>query len=100
MGEGKSFPKPSEAGPEWVAVPLEWMDLKALTCYACVSERTLREWIHRPINPLPAVRVGTKILVRRSAFDTWLESHPLMPADSVDVEATVREILVDIGAAN
>jgi len=36
----------------------EWMDLKALTQYACVSERTLREWLHRPIDPLPASRVG------------------------------------------
>jgi hypothetical protein len=35
----------------------EWLDLKALTGYACVSERTLREWIHRDSNPLPASRV-------------------------------------------
>jgi hypothetical protein len=41
----------------------EWLDLKALTGYACVSERTLRKWIHRPENPLPAVRAGTKLLV-------------------------------------
>ena len=26
----------------------EWLDLKALQRHACVSERTLREWIHRP----------------------------------------------------
>lgn len=44
----------------------EWLDLKALQQYACVSERTLREWIHRPLNPLPATRVGTKLLVRRA----------------------------------
>jgi hypothetical protein len=43
----------------------EWMDLKSLQRYACVSERTLREWIHRPTDPLPAARVGAKILVRR-----------------------------------
>lgn len=42
----------------------EWLDLKSLQKYACVSERTLREWIHRPVDPLPAVRVGTKILIR------------------------------------
>jgi excisionase family DNA binding protein len=71
----------------------EWMDLKGLTRYAAVSERTLREWIHRGNNPLPAVRVGTKILVRRSAFDVWLESHRLTPADSIDVMAAVNEIM-------
>ena len=32
----------------------EWMDLKALTQYACVSERTLRDWLHRPIDPTGA----------------------------------------------
>lgn len=34
---------------------LEWLDLKALQQYACVSERTLREWIHRPVNPVASI---------------------------------------------
>ena len=51
----------------------KWMDLKAVQRYACVSERTLREWLHRAsVEPLPAVPVGTKILIRRSVFDGWL----------------------------
>jgi hypothetical protein len=41
----------------------EWLDLKALTRYAYVCERTLRDWMHRPVDPLPAVQVGSKILV-------------------------------------
>ena len=68
----------------------EWLDLKALQEYACVSERTLRSWIHRPIDPLPAVRVGTKILVRRSTFDVWLEAHRLEP---IDVGCIVEELV-------
>jgi excisionase family DNA binding protein len=75
----------------------EWMDLKALTQYACVSERTLREWIHRPDNPLPAVRVGSKLLVRRSTFDLWLENHRLK---SVDVGCIVDEILAGVAGPN
>lgn len=71
----------------------EWMDLKAVRVYACVSERTIREWLHRGPKPLPAVRVGTKILIRRSVFDAWLESHPLKPADSLDLDSTVNEII-------
>lgn len=74
----------------------EWLDLKALQKYACVSERTLREWIHRTSNPLPAVRVGSKILVRRSAFDRWLESHHVK---SVDVSGIVKEILAGVTAS-
>jgi len=68
----------------------EWLDLKALRQYACVSERTLREWIHRATNPLPAARVGTKILIKRSVFDCWLERHQLRP---IDVGCIVDEMV-------
>lgn len=71
---------------------LEWMDLRSLTEYASVSERTLREWIRRPQDPLPAVQVDRKIFVRRSQFDRWLESHPLQ-TDSVDIDRIVDEVV-------
>jgi excisionase family DNA binding protein len=67
--------------------------MKALRAYACVSERTLREWIHRPINPLPAMQVGKKILVRRGTFDRWLEAHGLKP---VDVARIVEEVVAGV----
>ena len=68
----------------------EWLDLRELTLYAAVSERTLRSWIHAPGNPLPSVQVGRKILVRRAEFDSWLERHRVK---QVDVDATVDGIL-------
>ena len=67
----------------------EWFDLKALQEYAAVSERTLRQWVHRPLNPLPAVRVGTKILIRRSSFDRWLEAHPI---NQIDADSILNEL--------
>jgi hypothetical protein len=79
---------------------MEWLDLATLTRHVAVSERTLRGWIHRSINPLPAVRVQGKILVRRSVFNRWLESHPLVPADSLDVEATANEIIAGLRGKN
>jgi excisionase family DNA binding protein len=78
----------------------EWLDLKGLTRYAAVSERTLREWIHRSSNPLPASQVGTKLLVKRSTFDRWVEAHAVTPADSVDVNAMAGEILADLAVAH
>lgn len=68
----------------------EWLDLKNLSRYACVSERTLRTWIHRPIDPLPATQVGNKILIRRSAFDGWLETHKVRV---VDIEGIVEDLI-------
>ena len=75
----------------------EWLDLKALQRYACVSERTLREWVHRPIDPLPAARVGAKILVRRGTFDRWLENHRLK---TIDVGCIVDELVAGVTGAN
>lgn len=75
----------------------EWLDLKALQRYACISERTIREWIHRSSNPLPASRVGTKILVRRSNFDRWLENHKVR---TVDVRSMVDDILAGVAGPN
>ena len=63
----------------------EWLDLRALTEYACVSERTLREWIHRAENPLPAVQVGNKLLIKKSVFDEWLAAYTIRPAENANV---------------
>lgn len=76
------------------AVEMEWLDLRQLTRYAAVSERTLREWIHSETNPLPASRVHAKLLVRRRDFDRWLESHRLKPSSSVD--GIVDELLAAV----
>jgi excisionase family DNA binding protein len=75
----------------------QWLDLKALTQYASVSDRTMRQWIHRAADPLPAVRVGTKILVRRSAFDRWLETHKL---ETADVSGIVDKLVSDLVSAD
>ena len=74
-------------------VQMEWLDLRALTQYAAVSERTVREWIHRAQDPLPAVQVEKKILVRRTQFDRWLEVHPLRPAESANIDGIVNDLI-------
>ncbi len=70
-----------------------WFGLRELTQYAAVSERTLRAWLHRQVDPLPAVRIGTKILVSRSHFDAWLERHRLDLVSAIDVDAIVNELI-------
>lgn len=61
----------------------EWLDVRDLTQYASVSVRTVREWVHRPTNPLPASQVGNKLLISRTAFDTWLAAHRVQPPQGV-----------------
>jgi excisionase family DNA binding protein len=78
---------------------LEWMDLKAVQRYASVSERTVREWIHQPINPLPAAQVEKKILIKRSTFDRWLESHPVR-SNEIDIDGLVAEVVNEVRRPN
>ena len=77
----------------------EWLDLRALTEYASVSERTLREWIARRKDALPAYRVGKKILVKRSEFDAWVSKHVLNSLDAIDVDQLVGDLLNNVREA-
>lgn len=75
------------------AIVPEWLSLKQLTRYANVSERTLRTWIHSPVDPLPAVRLAGKILVKRPELDSWLERRRISKSAAVDLNGIVKEIL-------
>lgn len=71
----------------------EWLGLRQVTQYAAVSERTVRAWIHASVDALPAVRVGGKLLVRRSELDAWLGRHRVRPLDAIDLDGIVRGVL-------
>ena len=49
----------------------------------------MRSWIHLPIDPLPAVQPGGKILIRRSDLDACLERRRVKPIQNLDVDAIV-----------
>ena len=78
------------------ALTREWLDLRQLTEYAAVSERTIRTWIHSPLDPLPAVQVRGKILVRKSDFDHWLEHHRIKSLGTFDLNGIVQEMVEDV----
>jgi excisionase family DNA binding protein len=74
-------------------IETEWLSLKQVTHYANLCHRTIRTWIHSPVDPLPAVRVRGKILVRRSELDAWLERRRVKPLEALDLDAIVRDVL-------
>jgi excisionase family DNA binding protein len=76
---------------------IEWMSLRQITEYANICERTVRAWIHSPVDPLPAVRVSGKILVRRSELDMWLERHRVRPLQTIDLDGILRKVVGGIG---
>lgn len=71
----------------------EWMGLKQVTCYVNLSDRTVRSWIHERTDPLPAVRVRGKILVRRSELDAWLERRRLQSLEKFNLDAILKEVM-------
>ena len=49
-----------------------YLDLRALSTYCHLSRRRLQDLLNDPHDPIPAYRVGAKLLVRRSEFDAWM----------------------------
>ena len=77
-----------------VNVPLDpYLPLRALSGYAGISVRKLREFLEDPAHPLPCYRVGGKLLVRRSEFDTWIAAFRQRGREDLDriVADTLRE---------
>lgn len=71
-----------------------FLPLRALAAYSGLSVRTLRHWLEDPAHPLPCYRIGGKILVRRSEFDTWIARHRQVGRG--DVDRLVADALKDL----
>lgn len=93
-GLGGTAPRPGIRGVRELDAKMsrEWLGLKELTRYADISQRTLRSWIYSPIDPLPAVKVCGKVLVRRSDFDAFLQRHQIKHLDHINLDAIVQEV--------
>ena len=75
-----------------VSTPLDpFLPLTALAAYSGLSVRKLRAYLEDPAHPLPCYRVGGKILVRRSEFDTWLVRF--RQVGRADVDQIVADVL-------
>jgi hypothetical protein len=81
------------AGPTITAAVAEdaYLPLKRLSSYAGLSVRTLRSHLRDPMHPLPYYRVGGKVLVRRSDYDTW--AAQFRARDTSTLDQTVNRLL-------
>jgi hypothetical protein len=68
-----------------------YLSLRALATYSGLSVRKLRDYFNDPARPLPCYRVGGKLLVRRSEFDTWIAAY--RHAGRADVDQIVSDVL-------
>jgi hypothetical protein len=60
-----------------------YFSIRSLSAYSGLSIRTLRLYLHHSTRPLPHFRIGGKILVRRSDFDTWADGFRVASSDRV-----------------
>jgi hypothetical protein len=71
----------------------ELRDLRRLSSHSNLSVRKLRDCINAPVDPLPAYKVGGKILVRLSEFDRWMARRRYSaPTVDVIVDDVLREL--------
>lgn len=72
----------------------QYFDLKGLAAYSALSVSSLRT--HIKTSGLPCYRLGGKLLIRKSQFDSWVERFQL--ASSQDLDRVADEIMDEIGA--
>jgi len=68
-------------------VQKEYFSISDLSDYTGISERTLRDFIKDPLNPIPFFRVGPAgriILIKRSEFDQWMKSQRATQDNRID----------------
>ena len=71
-----------------------FLSLRALAAYSGLGVRTLRAYLSDLTHPLPCYRVGGKILIRASEFDTWIARHRQVGRG--DVDRLVADALKDL----
>ncbi len=97
-GLRRAVAEPAERqAPEPPAEPRELLTLRQLVVYSGLSERTLRGYLHRRVQPVPHYRVARKILVRRAEFDHWLDQFR-RGADGDEIGRAVDEIFGRLAA--
>jgi len=74
-------------------VQLEYINLRILSKRLGVAKRTLRNWIHDPISPLPAYKVKGLLLFKLADVEQWLEKFRVK---TVDTNAMADEIMDEL----
>jgi excisionase family DNA binding protein len=68
-----------------LAAPFDcYFSLAGLAAYCSLSKRTLYAYLNDPSHPLPCYRVGGRVLVRKGAFDAWIEHYRAQGRVNVD----------------
>ena len=73
-----------------------YLPLKTLVVYSGLSIRTLRGYLAHATHPLPCFRIGGKVLVRRSDYDTWAAQFRVTTS-TADLDDLVNNMMQGLG---
>ncbi len=67
-----------------------YINLRDVSTRLSASPRSVRAYVNRSDNPLPAYRIGGKLLFCWDEVEKWVEQHRVrMPDVNVDVDALI-----------
>lgn len=77
-----------------------YFNIKELSAYSGISDRTLRNLMQRAVDPLPHIRLGHKLLrIRKDDFDAWMDRQGKANGAAA-VEAIADSVIKDILQGN
>ena len=64
---------------------MTYLSLKTVAEHTSLSTRRLRDWVSDPEDPLPAYRVGGKLLFKWVEVERWIRRHRVsaVPVDDI-----------------
>ena len=68
-------------------MPHDYVSLRELSNRLGLSPRTIRAWVRDPVHPLPAYRVGGKLLFKWAEVERWLEEFRVTPLNTNELAA-------------
>ena len=68
-------------------VEKEYFSVAETSTYSGISQRTLRDHLKDPVNPIPHFRIGSAgriIRIKKSEFDQWMDSQRAWQGKGID----------------
>jgi excisionase family DNA binding protein len=78
-------PKKKEVNTKMVT--REYFKVSELAEYTGISDRTLRDLLKDPVNPIPHYRIGAAgriVRIKKSEFDQWMREQMIRESSLVD----------------
>lgn len=72
----------------------QYIDLAELTGRLPLSRRSVRRYVADAAYPMPAFRVGGKLIFHWPSVVEWLENHRIHP---LDVEGMASDLITSLG---